>query len=86
MTVFHVKDPKTPMDEILKAAESDGVVIDSGGEKQFAVLPLDDDLIDYLLERQPQFIDECRQIRDRMRSGQYHIHEDVKKIVADDRE
>ena len=84
MTVHHVSDPKTPIGEILQAAGSEGILLESHEQNRCAVIPLDDDLIDYLIERNPKFIAECREIRDRMRVGQSHSHDDVKRMLASD--
>ena len=84
MTVHHVSDPKTPIGEILQAAGSEGILLESDEWNRYAIIPLDDDLIDYLIERNPKFIAECREIRDRMRAGQSHSHDDVKRMLASD--
>jgi hypothetical protein len=82
MTLQHLSDPKTPISEILRAVGSEGILLESEDKARYAVMPLDDDLIDYLIERNPKFIAECREIRDRMRAGQSHSHEDVKRMLA----
>lgn len=84
MTVQHVNDPKTPISDILRAAGSEGILLESEDQARYAVIPLDDDLIDYLIERNPKFIAECREIRDPMRAGQSHSHDDVKRMLAND--
>jgi hypothetical protein len=81
MTIRSVSDPKTPISEILKAVGSDGLLLESEGQARYAVIPLDDDLIDYLVERSPKFIDVCRQIRARMTAGRFHTHEMVKALL-----
>ena len=82
MTVQTVSDLKTPIGDILQAAGSEGLLLETESQSRFAIIPLDDDLIDYLLERSPKFIEDCRQIRERMRAGQFHSHEDVKRLLA----
>ncbi len=72
------------MGQILKAADADGVLLESESEKRYAVLPLNDDLVDYLLEHDPRFIEECDRIRDRMRAGKFHGHDEVKKALSRD--
>jgi len=79
MTVQRVSDPKTPISEILKAAGSEGIVVESEDQGRYAVIPLDDDLIDFLMERSPKLRAECRQIRERMDAGQFQTHEDVRR-------
>ena len=82
MTVQHVSDLETPIGKILEAADAEGLLIDSQGQPRYAILPLDDDLLDYLLERNPRFVADCRQIRERMRSGMSHTHAEVKRLLG----
>ncbi len=46
------------------------------------MLPLDDDLIDYLIERNPAFRARCREIRGRMDSGQFQTHDEVRRRLT----
>jgi hypothetical protein len=46
------------------------------------VLPWDDEVIDLLLERNPTFIEECRQIRERMKQGDYVTHEQMLEALG----
>lgn len=82
MTVQPVSDPSTPIGEILKAAGSEGILLESEGQGRYALLPLDDDLIDFLIERSPAFRVRCREIRLRMDSGQFQTHEEVRQQVV----
>jgi hypothetical protein len=82
MTVQPVTDPQTPISEILKAAGSEGIVLESGDQGRYALIPLDDDLIDFLIERSPKLRAECRQIRERMAAGGFRSHEDVKRETS----
>ena len=77
MTIQPVSDPKTPIGEILKAAGSEGLLLESEGQGRYALLPLDDDVIDLLIERSPEFRAHCREIRSRMDTGQFQTHEEV---------
>ena len=79
----HVTDMKTPIGEILKAAGPEGVLLEPSGDARYAVIPLDDDLIDYLIERNPAFLKDCGQIREQMRAGRFHRHEEVKKLLTE---
>jgi hypothetical protein len=83
MTVQPVTDPKTPIGEILKAAGSDGIVLESQDQGQYAVLPLDDDVLDLLIERSPKLRARCREIRERMDAGQFQTHEQVKRQLSE---
>jgi len=84
MTVQPVSDPKTPISEILKAAGSEGIVLESEDQGRYALIPLDDDLIDFLIERSPKLRAECRQIRERMDAGQFQTHEEVRRQLPGD--
>jgi hypothetical protein len=46
MTLQLITDPKTPIGEILEAACTDGVLLEGIDRARYAVIPLDDDLID----------------------------------------
>ena len=82
MTVQHVSDLETPIRKILEAADAEGLLIESQGRSRYAVLPLDDDLLDYLLERNPQFVADCQQIRERMRAGVSRTQAEVKQLLS----
>ena len=79
MTFRHIKNLKTPIGKFLKEAASKGVVVETKKHKQIAMIPLDDDLIDYLLERSPKLIKECQKIRAEMK---YKTQEEVKRMFA----
>ena len=83
MNVQQISDLQTPIGELLKAAEATGVVIRADDQEQYALLPLDDDLLDFLLERNPKFIEECEQIRQRMTSGEYYSQDDVERLLEE---
>jgi hypothetical protein len=82
MTVKHLKNLKVSLADLLKTAGPEGLLLECPGETNLAVLPLDDELIDFLLERNPKFHKDCQKIRQRMRQGQYHTHEEVKKLLG----
>ncbi len=48
MTVQPVSDPGTTIGGILKTAGSEGILLGFEDQGRYALLPLDDDLIDYL--------------------------------------
>jgi hypothetical protein len=75
-------NPNTPIGEIFKAAGSEGIVLESEDHVSYAVIPLDDDVLDLLIERSPKFRTHCREIRERMDAGQFRTHEDVKRELA----
>jgi hypothetical protein len=84
MSIQPVSYPKTPIDEILKSAGSEGVVLESEGQGRYALLPLDDDLIGFLIERSPKFRVDCLEIRHRMDSGRFTLHEEIKRQLVDE--
>ena len=82
MTVQPISDPNTPIGEILKAAGSEGILLESEDQGPYALIPLDDDLIDYLIERSPKFRAYCREIRGRIDVGQFQTHDVVRRQLA----
>jgi hypothetical protein len=48
----------------------------------YALIPLDDDVLDLLIERSPKFRAHCREIRARMDAGQFRTHEEIKRELA----
>jgi hypothetical protein len=80
MTVQPVTDLKTPIGEILEGVGAEGLLLEAERQTHYAVLPLDDDLVDYLLERSPRFGEACREIRHQMSAGNFRTHEEVRKL------
>ena len=83
MTIQPAADPKTPIGDILKSAGPEGLLLEFEDQSRYALIPLDDDLIDFLLERNPGFRGACQEIRARMDAGQFLSHEEVKKSLAE---
>lgn len=79
MSIQPVSDPNTPIGEILKSAGWEGLVLETAGQERYALLPLDEDVIDLLIERSPKFRADCLEIRQRMDSGQFTSHEEVRR-------
>jgi hypothetical protein len=79
MSVQPITDPNTPIGEIIKAAGAEGIVLESESQGPYALLPLDDDLIDFLIERSPAFRAKCRHIRQQMDGGRFQTHDEVKR-------
>ena len=82
MTDQILRDPMTPIGEILKAARPNGIVLESENQVHFALLPLDDDVIDLLIERNPKFRAVCEDIRAQMRSGQFQTQKEVRQTLS----
>ncbi len=80
MTVQLIRDKKKPIGDVLKKVGPEGLLLEFS-KARYAVMPLDDDLIDYLIERSPRFIAECKRIRKQMKKGEYLTHADVKRAL-----
>jgi hypothetical protein len=52
------------------------------GQGRYALLPLDDELVDFLIARSPAFRDRCREIRKSMDAGQCQTHEEVRRQLV----
>ena len=81
MNVRRIDDPKTPIGDLLRSAQAEGVLVESADEGRYVLLPLEDDLIDYLLEHNPRLIAECAEIRQQMHAGSWRSHEQVRKLL-----
>jgi hypothetical protein len=57
-------------------------MLESEGQGRYALLPLDENLIDYRIERSPKFLAACREIRERMDAGQFQTHEEVRRRLV----
>jgi threonyl-tRNA synthetase len=77
-----ITDLQRPIGDLLKEAGGDGFLVEAGDRTQYAIIPLDDDLVDYLLERSPKLIKECKRIRAEMKRGKFKTHEEVKRMFA----
>ena len=82
MTRQTVTNLMTPIGEVLAAMGADGVLLDAAGHEPVAVLPLDDELIDYLVERSPRLVAECRRLRKEMDAGDFVTHEEVMRLAT----
>lgn len=82
MTVQKIQDMNQAIGQVLRGIGPQGALLEAPGSDGYALLPLDEDLLDYLLERNPNFSDQCRAIKDRMQAGQFHSHEEVKKRLG----
>ena len=84
LMVQPVRNPDMPIGEILKAAGTEGVLLESEGQGSFALIPLDDDLIDFPIERSSRFRADCHEIRGRMQAGESQTHEDVRRQLVEE--
>lgn len=81
MTRQTVANLDTPIGDVLASMGQEGVLLEAKGHEPVAVLPLDDDLIDYLLERSPRLMAECQRIRHEMDAGDFVTHDEVRKLL-----
>lgn len=84
MSIQKVSPSDTSLRTVLQKARAEPVVLQAEEEGDFAVLPLDEEVLDLLLERNPAFIEECRQIRERMRQGDYVTYEEALQMFRGD--
>ena len=84
MSIQKVHAGDTSLRTVLQKARAGPVVLQAEEEGDFAVLPLDDEVLDLLLERDPTFIEECRQIRERMKQGDYVTYEAAVEMFRQD--
>ena len=82
MKVKQITDLGVSMASILKSLGPKGGIVEVPGKKEYVLMPLDDGLLDYLLERSPKLIKESREIRRRMTAGHFVSHEQVKKRLG----
>ncbi len=84
MTRKTVTNMKTPIGEVVAGMGREGILLRTAGHEPIAMLPLDDDLLDYLLERSPRLIAECRRLREELEAGDYVTHEEVMRLATPD--
>lgn len=86
MTRQMVTNLMTPIGDVLAAVGREGVLLDATGYETVAVLPLNDDLLDYLLEHSPKLIAECQRLREEMEAGHYVTHDEVLRLLEEEDE
>lgn len=84
MAVVSIRDPSRPIGDVIKSAGDRGLLLESEHQVRYALLPLDDDLIDFLIERNPAFRLQCREIRRRMDAGGSRTHAEVLGELSDE--
>ena len=80
MPVMKAAETHASIGELIDQAREGPLVFETEGEGSFVLLPVDDELLDLLLERSPRLIEKCRQIRERMAQGEYWTHEQVREM------
>ena len=84
MAVETISHNETHLTALLDKARGEPVILKAASSGEFALLPLDDEVIDLLLERHPKFIAECGEIRRRMQHGVYYTHDQVLAALRDE--
>jgi len=84
MTLRRLNNPSSPIGTVLDAVDDEGgILLEHEGRRTYALMPLNDDLLDYLLEHNPKLIKKSARIRRRMKYGAFHTHEQVKRMLKD---
>lgn len=86
MPVMKAAETHASIGELIDQAREEPLVFETESEGSFVLLPVDDELLDLLLERSPRLIEKCRQIRERMEQGEYWTHEQVMEMFQHETE
>jgi hypothetical protein len=86
MPVMKAADTRASMNELIAQARREPLFFETDDKEIFVLLPVDDQLLDLLLERSPWLIEKCRQIRERMTQGEYWTHEQVLEMFREEKE
>ncbi|HET6883725.1 MAG TPA: hypothetical protein VFI31_26460 [Pirellulales bacterium] len=70
----------------MRLVGNDGIVLRPQGQSPLALIPLDDEVLDFLIERNPRFVDECRKIRERMAQGAVHSQQEIDSLFGRSRQ
>jgi hypothetical protein len=84
MPVIKAAESRASIGELIDQARDGPLIFETEDAGNFVLLPVDDELLDLLLERSPRLIEKCRQIRERMDQGEYWTHEQVKEIFREE--
>jgi hypothetical protein len=84
MPVMKAAETHASIGELIDQAREEPLVFETEGKGSFVLLPVDDELLDLLLERSPRLIEKCQQIRERMEQGEYWTHEQVMEMFRNE--
>lgn len=84
MCIERVDPTDTTVAALLDKAAVEPVILKTETGGDFALLRLDDDVIDLLLESNPRLIAECREIGERMSKGHFLTREQALAALGDD--
>jgi hypothetical protein len=68
---------------LLDSASEEPLILQTERTGDFALLRLDDEVIDLLLERNPALIEECSKIRERMKQGASVTHAQMLQMLQE---
>jgi hypothetical protein len=84
MPVMKAAETRASIGELIDQARDEPLIFETEDAGNFVLLPIDDELLDLLLERSPRLIEKCRQIRERMDQGEYWTHEQVLEMFREE--
>jgi hypothetical protein len=79
MKLLRIRNLDRSIGDLISELGPGGGLIEAHGTTRYAVIPVDDELLDLLIERDPSFSNHCKVIRTSMNAGQFHTHEEVRK-------
>jgi hypothetical protein len=82
--VMKTAETHASIGELIDQARDEPLIFETEGKENFVLLPMDDELLDLLLERSPRLIERCRQIRERVKQGEHWAHEQVRVMFQED--
>ena len=85
MTTKTVDNPDTPIGDLMKSAGKSGLLLQKNGQLKFALLPINDETLDFLLEHSPKLIAECQARRENAAEGDVVSLEALKSRLGTNR-
>jgi hypothetical protein len=82
--VMKAAETRASIGELIDQARDEPLIFETEEKENFVLLPVDDELLDLLLERSPRLIERCRQIRELVQQGEYWTHEQVREMFQDE--
>jgi len=83
MAIEKIDHEDTKLVALLDRARREPLILRSESSGDFVLLPVNDDVLDLLLERDPVFIQECREIQQRMEQGENLTHEQALAVLEE---
>jgi hypothetical protein len=85
MAVMKAAETSASIGELIDQARDEPLIFETEAKENFVLLPMDDALLDLLLERSPRLIERCRQIREQVAQGEYWTHEQVLEMLQEEK-